>query len=184
MSANPLRFSYYRTKGRVTWGTVALPHRRCYLTTSWASSQSPPSPWPGFSNRIPDNNSSDYGRISSAVLLQLDEQEGHEETCFPASLALLLGYVMRKFPAASRTLAWLFTRLPDENSSGHSRDSSTDLLQMDETVGDMVNCHPSSLAMLLAYIISKFTVAPKPLAQPSIWRFHLFWAAGFVQESS
>ena len=57
---------------------------------------------------------------------------------------------MRKFPAASRTFAWLFTRLPDENSSGHGRDSSADLLQMDETEGDMVNCRPSSLAMLLA----------------------------------
>ena len=34
MSANRLRFSYYRTKGRVTWGTVSLSHRRCYLTTS------------------------------------------------------------------------------------------------------------------------------------------------------
>ena len=75
---------------------------------------------------------------------------------------------MRKFPAASRTFAWPFTRLPDENPSGHGRDSSTDLLQMDETEGDMDNCRLSSLAMLLAYIISKFTVAPKLLAQPSI----------------
>ena len=46
--------------------------------------------------------------------------------------------------------------------------SSTDLLQIDETEGDMVICRPSSLAMLLAYIVSKFPVAPKPLAQPSI----------------
>ena len=67
-------------------------------------------------------------------------------------------------PAASKTLAWLSTGLPDENSSGHSRDSSTDLLQ----IGDMVNCRPSSLAMLLAYIVRKFPVAPKPFAQPSI----------------
>ena len=71
-------------------------------------------------------------------------------------------------PAASKTLAWLSTRLPDETSSGHSRDSSTDLLQIDEMEGDMVSCRPSSLAMLLAYIVSKFPVAPKPLAQPSI----------------
>ena len=48
----------------------------------------------------------------------------------------------------------------------------------------MVNCRPSSLAMLLAYIVRKFPVAPKPFAQPSIWRFYLFWAAGFVKESS
>ena len=47
--------------------------------------------------RIPDNNSSNYGRISSAVILQRDEQEGQEETCFPASLALLLGYLCASF---------------------------------------------------------------------------------------
>ena len=71
-------------------------------------------------------------------------------------------------PAASKTLAWLSAGLPDENSSGHSRDSSTDLLQIDETEGDMVNCRLSSLAMLLAYIVRKFPVAPKPFTQPSI----------------
>ena len=91
---------------------------------------------------------------------------------------------MSKFPAASKPLAWLSNRLPDENSSGHSRNSSADLLQMDEKEGDVVNCRPSSLALLLAYIMSKFPVAPKPLAQPSIGRFHVFGAAGFVQESS
>ena len=120
-----------------------------------------------LSNRIPDNNSSDYGRISSAGLLQPDEQEGNEETCLPASLALLLGHIMGKFPSASKPLAWLSNRLPDENSSGHSRNSSA-VLQMDEKEGDMVNCGPSSLALLLAYIMSKFPVTPKPLAQPSI----------------
>ena len=38
----------------------------------------------------------------------------------PCLLALLLGYIMSKFPAASKPLAWLSNRLPDENSSGHS----------------------------------------------------------------
>ena len=71
-------------------------------------------------------------------------------------------------PTASMTLAWLSAGLPDEYSSGHGRDSSTDLLQIDEMGGDMVNCRPSSLAMLLAYIVRKFPVAPKPFAQPSI----------------
>ena len=71
-------------------------------------------------------------------------------------------------PAASMTLAWLSAGLPDESSSGHGRDSSTDLLQIDETGGNMVNCCPSSLVMLLAYIVRKFPVAPKPFAQPSI----------------
>ena len=113
-----------------------------------------------LSNRIPDNNSSDYGHISSAGLLQPDEQEGSEETCLPASLALLLGYIMSKFPAGSKPLAWLSNRLPDENSSGHSCNSSAVLLQMDEKEGDMVNCRPSSLALLLAYIMSKFQSPP------------------------
>ena len=128
--------------------------------------------------------SSVHSRISSAGLLQLDDQEGNEENCLPASLALLLGYIMGKFPTASKPLAWLSNRLPDENSSDHSRNSSAGLLQMDEGEGDVENCRPSSLALLLDYIISKFPVAPKPLAQPSIWRFHVFGAAGFVQESS
>ena len=90
-----------------------------------------------LSNRIPDNNSSDYGRISSAGLLQPDEQEGNEENCLPASLALLLGYIMNKFPAASKPLAWLSNRLPDENLSDHSRNSSAGLLQMDKEEGDV-----------------------------------------------
>ena len=70
--------------------------------------------------------------------------------------------------AASKTLAWLSAGLPDEYSSGHVRDSSTDLLKIDEMGGVMVICRPSSLAMLLAYIVCKFPVAPKPFAQPSI----------------
>ena len=37
-----------------------------------------------------------------------------------------------RVPAASKTLAWLSAGLPDEYSSGHGRDSSTDLLQIDE----------------------------------------------------
>ena len=90
------------------------------------------------------------------------------ENCLPASLALLLGYIMSKFSAASKPLAWLSNRLPDENSSDHSRNSSAGLLQMDEEEGDVENCRPSSLALLPDYIISKFPVASKPLAQPSI----------------
>ena len=35
-------------EGKGDMRPVALTHRRCHLTTSWASSQSPPSPWPGF----------------------------------------------------------------------------------------------------------------------------------------
>ena len=83
----------------------------------------------------------------------------------PCLLGAVAWLFMRKFPAASRTFAWLFTRLPDVNSSGHGPDSSADLLQMDETEGDMIHWCPSPLAMLLVYM---FTVVSKPLAQPSL----------------
>ena len=104
---------------------------------------------------------------SSAGLLLPDEEEGDEENCRPASLALLLDYIMIKFPAASKPLAPPSNRLPDENSSDHGPNSSAGLLQPDEEEGDEENCRPASLALLLDYIMSKFPVAPKPLAQPS-----------------
>ena len=75
-------------------------------------------------------------------------------------------------------------RLPDGNSSDDERESSAGLLLPDEEEGDEENCRPASLALLLDYIMSKFPVAPKPLAQPSTRRFHVFGAASFVQESS
>ena len=128
-----------------------------------------PLAWPSI--RLPDNNSSDYGRNSSAGLLQPDEQEGNEENSLPASLALLVDYIMSKFPVASKPLARLSNRLPDENSSGHGRNSSAGLLQLDEQDGDEENYLPASLALLLDYIMSKFLVALKPLAQPSTQRF-------------
>ena len=109
---------------------------------------------------------------------------GRRGDCRPASLALLLDYIMSKFPAASKPLAQPSNRLPDENSSDHGRDSSAGLLQPDEEEGDEENSRPASLALLLDCIMSKFPVAPKPLAQPSTRRFHVFGAAVFVQESS
>ena len=121
--------------------------------------------------RLPDNNSSDYGRNSSAGLLQPDEQEGNKENSLPASLARLVDYIVSKFPAASRPLARLSNRLPDENSSDHGRNSSAGLLQLDDQDGDEENYLPASLALLLDYIMSKFPVALKPLAQPSTRRF-------------
>ena len=142
------------------------------------------SPPPHKRRRLPDENSSDDERGSSAGRLLPDEEEGDEENCRPASLALLLDYIMSKFPAASKPLARLSNRLPDENSSDHGHDSSAGLLQPDEGEGDEENCRPASLALLLDCIMSNYPVAPKPLAQPSTRRFHVFGAAGFVQESS
>ena len=101
------------------------------------------------SNRLPDGNSSDHGRNSFAGLLQLDEQEGDEENYLPASLALLLDYIMSKCPAASKPLARPSNRLPDENSSDLGRNSSAGLLQLDEQDGDEENYLPASLALLL-----------------------------------
>ena len=86
--------------------------------------------------RLPDNISSDHGHNLSAGLLQPDEQEGNEENSLPASMALLVDYIISKFPAASKPLARLFNKLPDENSSDHGRNSSAVLLQLDEQDGD------------------------------------------------
>ena len=134
--------------------------------------------------RLPVENSSDDERKSSAGLLLPDEEEGDKENCRPASLALLLDYIMSKFPAASKPLAQPSNRLPDENSSDHGHNSSAGLLQPDEEEGDEENCRPASLALLLDCFMCKFPVAPKPLAQPSTRRFHVFGAVVFVQESS
>ena len=89
--------------------------------------------------RLPVGNSSDDERKSSAGLLLPDEEEGDRVNCRPASLALLLDYIMSKFPAASKPLARPSNRLPDENSSDHGRNSSAGLLQPDEEEGDEEN---------------------------------------------
>ena len=88
------------------------------------------------------------------------------------------------FPAASKPLARLSNKLPDENLSDHARNSSAGLLQLDEQDGDEENYLPASLALLLDYIMSKFLVAIKPLAQPSTRRFMSLGLRSFVQESS
>ena len=117
-----------------------------------------------LSNRIPDNNSSDYGRISSADLLQPDEQEGNEETCLPASLALLLGCIMSKFPAVSKPLVWLSNRLPDRRFplviAAIRRLFSCKWTKRWAT-WSVVALPPWHCC--LTTIISEFPVAPKPL---------------------
>ena len=107
--------------------------------------------------RLPVENSSDDERKSSAVLLLPDEGEGDKENCRPAPLALLLDYIMSKLPVASRPLAWPSIRLPDNISSDHGSNSSAGLLQPDKQEGNEENSLPASLALLVDYIISKFS---------------------------
>ena len=64
------------------------------------------------------------------------------------------------------------------------RESSAGRQQRDDEQGDEENFRPASLAMLLDYIMSKFPAASKPLVQPSSRRFHVYEAAGLVEESS
>ena len=78
-------------------------------------------PPPPERHRLPVENLSDDERNSSAGLLLPDKVEGDKENCRPASLALLLDYIMSKFPAASKPLARPSNRLPDRNSSDHGR---------------------------------------------------------------
>ena len=144
---------------------ASLPQIRPVAHFAQGMTLSPPPPHKR--RRLPDENSSDDERESSAGLLLPDEEEGDEENCRPASLALLLDYIMSKFPAASKPLARPSNRLPDENSSDHGRNSSAGLLQPDEEEGDEENCRPASLALLFDYIMSKFPPASKSLARPS-----------------
>ena len=144
--------------------SVALPHRRCSLTTSCASSQSPPSPWPAFAGWITDSDSSNYGRFSSAVLLLPDEQEGHEETCLHASLALLLDYLCASFQP------------PPGPSPGFSLGYQTKIHLVMAAIRLQSSCkwtkHDHSSPFFLGNVaclhVNKLTVAPKPLAQPSL----------------
>ena len=164
MSANPLWFSFYRTKGRVTRRTVALPHGRCYLTTFWASYQSPPSPWPGF----PTGYQTIIRLIMAAFRLQISCNRMNRRVMRRlVSLppwCCCLAALWASFQPSPSPWPGFPIGYQTEISSGHSRNSSAVLLQMDEKEGDMVNCRPSSLALLLDYIISKFPVASKPLA--------------------
>ena len=118
---------------------------------------SPPPPPPHKRPRLPIENSSDDERKSSAVLLLPDEGEGDKENCRPAPLALLLDYIMSKFPVASRPLARPSIRLPDNISFDHGSNSSAGLLQPDKQEGNEENSLPASLALLVDYIISKFS---------------------------
>ena len=64
---NPLQVSCYPTKERATRRIVALPPWRCYLTTLGASSQPPPSPWPG----LPTGFQTEIRLIMAAIRLQV-----------------------------------------------------------------------------------------------------------------
>ena len=69
-----------------------------------------PPPPPHKRRRLTDEDSSDEERETSTGRQQQDEEEGDEENFRPASLALLLDYIMNKFPAASKPLAQPSTR--------------------------------------------------------------------------
>ena len=61
-------------------------------------------PPPHKRHRLSDESSDDEGE-SSASRRQRDDEQADEENFRPASLALLLDYIMNKFPAASKPLA-------------------------------------------------------------------------------
>ena len=54
--------------------------------------------------RLSDDSSADEGESSSSRR-QRDDEQADEENFRPASLALLLDYIMKKFPASSKPLA-------------------------------------------------------------------------------
>ena len=74
-------------------------------------------------------------------------------------------------------------RLSDDSSADEG-ESSSNCRQRDDQQEDEENFRPASFALLLDYIMKKFPAASKPLVQPSSKRFHVFEAAGLVDESS
>ena len=72
-------------------------------------------------------------------------------------------------------------RLSDDSSADEGESSST-RRQRDDQQDDEDNFRPASLALLLDYIIKEFPAASQPLVQPSSKRFHVFEAAGLVDE--
>ena len=62
-------------------------------------------PPPHKRRRLTDDDSSDDERESSASRQQRDNEQADEENFRPASLAILLDYILSKFPAASKPLA-------------------------------------------------------------------------------
>ena len=74
-------------------------------------------------------------------------------------------------------------RLSDYSSADEG-ESSSNRRQRDDQQDDEENFRPASLALLLDYIMKNFPAASKPLVQPSSKRFHVFEAAGLVDESS
>ena len=110
MAAIRLQVSCNRTNRRATRRILSLPHWRCWLTTLSASFPAASKALARLSNKLPDENSSDHGHNWSAVVLQLDEQDGDEENYLPASLALLLDYIMNMFLVALQPLAQPSTR--------------------------------------------------------------------------
>ena len=81
--------------------------RRSYDSPSGSfgrSSRQGSDPPPHKRRRLSDESSDDEGE-SSASRRQRDDEQADEENFHPASLALLLDYIMSKFPAASKPLA-------------------------------------------------------------------------------
>ena len=158
-----------------------LPHRRCHLTASWASSQSPSSPWPGLLQR-------GYRAIIRLIMAASRRQLSCNETNGRARrsiVSLILGAVawliIRKFqPPPGHSPGLFVTRLPDVDLSGLGPDSSTN----GRNGGRHDPLSPFSLDIVACLQVSNLTITTKPLAQPSLWRFHLFREAGFVQVPS
>ena len=81
-------------------------------------------------------------------------------------------------------MAQLSNRLPDENSSDRSHNSSAGLLLPDEEEGDEENCRPASLALLLECFMSMFPVAPQAIGPAFHQTISCLRGCGLVQESS
>ena len=101
--ADDLSFAVPSTSRRRPYDFASGQHTSDSSGRSFRQGGDPP---PHKRRRLTDDDSSD----ESAGRPQQDEEEGDEENFRPASLALLLDYIMSKFPAASKPLAQPSTR--------------------------------------------------------------------------
>ena len=106
-TATPVQPSPSHPEGDPASAGPSFSRRRSYDSPSGSfgrSSRQGSDPPPHKRRRLSDESSDDEGE-SSASRQQRDDEQADEENFRPASLALLLDYIMSKFPSASKPLA-------------------------------------------------------------------------------
>ena len=108
-TATPVQLGPSQPEGNPAFAGPSFSRRQPYdfpssgsFGCSFRQGSAPP---PHKRRRLTDDDSSDDEHESSASRQQRDDEQADEENFRPASLAILLDYIMSKFPTASKPLA-------------------------------------------------------------------------------